>query len=299
MNDDLLIRFIDGKTTPEETEFVLNELSRDGDAAKEWMQMVQGSRLADTDPIVHIEPGDFIARTLEKGSSVQSRGRKVVRLPWIISGITAVAASIAVIVTVMVNYDKNDLQQDFVAEVPDTTVVIPEADSIAKEGTVDIKNISHQAIAEVTEPINEEPKLVEPKAEEQVEEQTQPQEQSMELIGNKMIQDTYTASVSESKTSSFEIIKPAKSPYRVRVQNPEKEFVFEWKMSDVANIRLSIADKNGRIIIDNEWIVENRYGIVASDLVDRGELDWTVEVTFNDGSMQRKSGKIELISVKE
>lgn len=299
MNDDLLIRFIDGKTTTEETEFVLNELSRDGDAAKEWMQMVQGSRLADTDPIVHIEPGDFIARTLEKGSSVQSRGRKVVRLPWIISGITAVAASIAVIVTVMVNHDKNDLQQDFVAEVPDTTVVIPEADSIAKEGTVDIKNISHQAIAEVTEPINEEPKLVEPKAEEQVEEQTQPQEQSMELIGNKMIQDTHTASVSESKTSSFEIIKPAKSPYRVRVQNPEKEFVFEWKMSDVANIRLSIADKNGRVIIDNEWIVENRYGIVASDLVDRGELDWTVEVTFNDGSMQRKSGKIELVSVKE
>lgn len=299
MNDDLLIRFIDGKTTPEETEFVLNELSRDGDAAKEWMQMVQGSRLADTDPIVHIEPGDFIARTLEKGSSVQSRGRKVVRLPWIISGITAVAASIAVIVTVMVNYDKNDLQQDFVAEVPDTTVAIPEADSIAKEGTVDIKNISDQAIAEVTEPINEEPKLVEPKAEEQVEEQTQPQEQSMELIGNKMIQDTHTASVSESKTSSFEIIKPAKSPYRVRVQNPEKEFVFEWKMSDVANIRLSIADKNGRVIIDNEWIVENRYGIVASDLVDRGELDWTVEVTFNDGSMQRKSGKIELVTIKE
>lgn len=294
MNDDLLIRFIDGKTTPEETEFVLNELSRDGDAAKEWMQMVQGARLADTDPIVHIEPGDFIARTLEKGSSVRSQGRKVVRLPWIISGITAVAASVAVIVTVMVSHDKNDLPQDFVAEVPDTTVVIPEADSIVKEGTVNIKDISHQAIAEVTEPKEEEPK-----AEEQVGEQIQPQEQSVELMGNKMIQDTHTASVSESETSSFEIIKPAKSPYRVRVQNPEKEFVFEWKMNDAANIRLSIADKNGKVIIDNEWIMETRYGIVASDLVDRGELDWTVEVTFNDGSMQRKTGKIELVSVKK
>jgi len=294
MNDDLLIRFIDGKTTPEETEFVLNELSRDGDAAKEWMQMVQGARLADTDPIVHIEPGDFIARTLEKGSSVRSQGRKVVRLPWIISCITAVAASVAVIVTVMVSHDKNDLPQDFVAEVPDTTVVIPEADSIVKEGTVNIKDISHQAIAEVTEPKEEEPK-----AEEQVGEQIQPQEQSVELMGNKMIQDTHTASVSESETSSFEIIKPAKSPYRVRVQNPEKEFVFEWKMNDAANIRLSIADKNGKVIIDNEWILETRYGIVASDLVDRGELDWTVEVTFNDGSMQRKTGKIELVSVKK
>lgn len=118
-------------------------------------------------------------------------------------------------------------------------------------------------------------------------------------MGNKMIQDTHTASVSESETPSFEIIKPAKSPYRVRVQNPEKEFVFEWKMSDAANIRLSIADKNGKVIIDSEWILETRYGIAASDLVDRGELDWTVEVTFNDGSMQRKTGKIELVSINE
>lgn len=299
MNDDLLIKFIDGKTTPDETELVLKELSQDGEAAKELMQMVQGARLADADPIVHIEPGDFIARTLEKGSSVQPRGRKVVRLPWIISGITAVAASVAVIVTVMVSYDTNDITQDFMAAVPDTTAVIPEADSIAEEGTVNIKDISHQAIAEVTESIEEETKLVETKAEEQVGEQTQLQEQSVELIGNKMIQETHTASVSESKTSSFEIIKPAKSPYRVRVQNPEKEFVFEWKISNASNVRVLITDNEKKTIIEKDMIIGSSYGIVASYLVDKGELDWTVEVTFDDGAKQTKAGKIELVSVKQ
>lgn len=299
MNDDLLIKFIDGKTTPDETELVLKELSQDGEAAKELMQMVQGARLADADPIVHIEPGDFIARTLEKGSSVQPRGRKVVRLPWIISGITAVAASVAVIVTVMVSYDTNDITQDFMAAVPDTTAVIPEADSIAEEGTVNIKDISHQAIAEVTESIEEETKLVENKAEEQVGEQTQLQEQSVELIGNKMIQETHTASVSESKTSSFEIIKPAKSPYRVRVQNPEKEFVFEWKISNASNVRVLITDNEKKTIIEKDMIIGSSYGIVASYLVDKGELDWTVEVTFDDGAKQTKAGKIELVSVKQ
>lgn len=299
MNDDLLIKFIDGKTTPDETELVLKELSQDGEAAKELMQMVQGARLADADPIVHIEPGDFIARTLEKGSSVQPRGRKVVRLPWIISGITAVAASVAVIVTVMVSYDTNDITQDFMAAVPDTTAVIPEADSIAEEGTVNIKDISHQAIAEVTESIEEETKLVETKAEEQVGEQTQLQEQSVELIGNKMIQETHTASVSESKTSSFEIIKPAKSPYRVRVQNPEKEFVFEWKISNASNVRVLITDNEKKTIIEKDMITGSSYGIVASYLVDKGELDWTVEVTFDDGAKQTKAGKIELVSVKQ
>lgn len=298
MNDDLLIRFIDGKTTPEETEFVLSELSRDGDAAKEWMQMVQGARLADTKPVQEINSDEFITKTLANRTVQPAKRKRVVSLPWIISGITAVAASVAVIVTVMVSHDNKDISQDFVAEVPDTTIVMPEADSIVKDGTVNIKDISHQAIAEVAEPNEEEQKMLEPKVEEQVGEQTLLQEQPVELIANKMILDTHAATVSESTTSSFEIIKPAKSPYRVRVQNPEKEFVFEWKMSGASKIRLSIADKNGNVIIDNEWILETRYGVVASDLVDRGELDWTVEVTFNDGSMQRKSGKIELVSIK-
>lgn len=299
MNDDLLIRFIDGKTTPEETEFVLNELSRDGDAAKEWMQMVQGARLADTKPAQEVFSDEFIAKTLATKTVQSSKRKRVVSLPWIISGITAVAASVAVIVTVMVNHDNTGIPQNVVAGVSDTTVVMQEVDTLATESVVNIKDISHEAIAEVVNQKEEEPRDVEAEVDEQVEEKTLLQDQSVELIGNKILQDTHTASASESEASSLEIVRPAKSPYRVRVQNPEKEFVFEWKMNDAANIRLSIADKNGKVIIDNEWILETRYGIVASDLVDRGELDWTVEVTFNDGSMQRKTGKIELVSVKK
>ena len=282
MNDDLLIRFIDGRTTPEETEFVLSELSRDGDAAKEWMQMVQGARLADTKPVEHIDSDEFIARTLRNSSSVQPKGRKVIRLPWIISGITAIAASVAVVVTVMVSHDNNDVPQDFVAEVPDTMVVVPETDSM-----------SHRAIAEVVEP-----KITEPKVGSQEDPQPQTEEQSEELTGKKMLNDSHAASALGTEASSLEIIRPAKSPYRVKVQNPEKEFVFEWKMTNVSEVHFSIADSDGKVIIDNKWITENSFAVVASDLVDRGELDWTVEVIFNDGTKQRKSGKIELVSVK-
>lgn len=291
MNDDLLIRFIDGRTTPEETEFVLSELSRDGDAAKEWMQMVQGARLADTKPVEHIDSDEFIARTLGNSSSVQPKGRKVVRLPWIISGITAIAASVAVVVTVMVRHDNNDVPQDFVAEVPDTMVVIPEPDSMSVEEIVDVKDISHHAIAEVVQP-----KVADPKVDDQEESKSQIEEQTGELTGTKILNDSYTASAVVTEASSLEIIRPAKSPYRVKVQNPEKEFVFEWKMTNVSEVHFSIADNEGKIIIGNERITESSFAVVASDLVDRGELEWTVEVTFNDGTMQRKSGKIELVS---
>lgn len=299
MKDELLIRFIDGNTTPEETELVLKELSQDGSAAKEWLQMVQGARLADTDPIINVDSDDFVAKTLAEKSSAQPECRKTVRLPWLISGITTVAASVAIIATVMVNNMNPEMQQDFMAEVTDTTVVVPEADSTVLEDAVDIKEVSHQAVADVVEPRDEEQLKSPVGAEDQSAGQQQAEEPPLELSGRKMIQDSKTSTASQNEVASFEMVRPAKSPYRVRVKNPENEFVFEWKMSDASNVRLSIADKNGKVIIDNEWILETRYGIVASDLVDRGELDWTVEVTFNDGSMQRKTGKIELVTIKE
>lgn len=299
MKDELLIRFIDGNTTPEETELVLKELSQDGSAAKEWLQMVQGARLADTDPIINVDSDDFVAKTLAEKSSAQPERRKTVRLPWLISGITTVAASVAIIATVMVNNMNPEMQQDFMAEVTDTTVVVPEADTTVVEDAVDIKEVSHQAVADVVEPRDEEQLKSPAGAEDQSAGQQQAEEPPLELSGRKMIQDSKTSTASQNEVASFEMVRPAKSPYRVRVKNPENEFVFEWKMSDASNVRLSIADKNGKVIIDNEWILETRYGIVASDLVDRGELDWTVEVTFNDGSMQRKTGKIELVTIKE
>lgn len=299
MKDELLIRFIDGNTTPEETELVLKELSQDGSAAKEWLQMVQGARLADTDPIINVDSDDFVAKTLAEKSSAQPERRKTVRLPWLISGITTVAASVAIIATVMVNNMNPEMQQDFMAEVTDTTIVVPEADTTVLEDAVDIKEVSHQAVADVVEPRDEEQLKSPVGAEDQSAGQQQAEEPPLELSGRKMIQDSKTSTASHNEVASFEMVRPAKSPYRVRVKNPENEFVFEWKMSDASNVRLSIADKNGKVIIDNEWILETRYGIVASDLVDRGELDWTVEVTFNDGSMQRKTGKIELVTIKE
>lgn len=290
MKDDLLIRFIDGKTTPEETELVLKELSQDGEAAKEWMQMVQGARLAGTKPLVDIDSETFVSKTLTDRQVVKQTGKKAVRLPWIISGIAAVAASVAVILTVMKDNGNTEIPQNIVAEIPDTTVVMPEQKEIPTpevEEDVRIEDVARQSVADVV--VKQQP-VIQPEAE----------EKPVEIAGQVIQQNVHAATGFHSEVEqNFEMVKPAKSPYRIKVKNPDKEFVFEWKMSGVHNVRFSIADKDGKVLIDNEWISEDHFGVVASDIVDRGELEWTVEVTFNDGSMQRKSGKIELVSVKE
>ncbi len=284
MKDDLLIRFIDGKTTPEETQLVINELSQDGDAAKEWMQMVQGARLADTEPLQEIDSEEFIAKTLAAKTVQAEKPRKVVRLPWIISGITAVAASVAIIATVMMKPSGPAVQDNMIARTVDSTEVLPKEDTVAIEEVPDIKEAARESIADVT-PVQKE-----------MEEDVSAEEKPMELTGRKILQERKASS---SDAPSFEMVKPAKTPYRVKVKDPSKEFVFEWKMTDAYSVRLSIADKDGNVIIDNQWISESRYAVVASDLADKGELDWTVEVTFNDGSIQRKTGKIELVTVTE
>ena len=156
---------------------------------------------------------------------------------------------------------------------------------------MDVREVARESIAETTLP--SQPTVTEDKVTGDKTAEDNPSEgQPMELSGRKIHQERKASS---SEVASFEMLKPAKTPDRVRVTDPSKEFVFEWKMTDAYSVRLSIADNNGNVIIDNQWISESRFGVMASEIADKGELDWTIEVTFNDGSMQRKTGKIEQI----
>lgn len=286
MKDDLLIRFIDGNTTPEETEQVLNELSQDGGAAKEWMQMVQGARMAGTKPAQDILPDDFIAKTLAKNTEHRNRGGRVISLPWIIGSITAVAASVAIVATVFINSDKNGEYDDIMAESSDTTEYVETADSVMTKEVVDVKDIAHESVAETIKS-------------ETIE---QDEEVSMDLKNPKVIRrgaDATASNIELPDPPSFEMVKPAKTPYRVRVMNPDKEFVFEWKASETASARLVISDREGQILIDMEAEEEGRCGIVAAELVDKGVLNWTIDAIFPDGSQIRKTGQVELVSVKK
>jgi hypothetical protein len=120
MKDELLIRFIDGNVTPEEQEKILKELSQDGNAAKEWLQMEQGARLAGTEPLQKISSEEFIAKTLAMDSAKTEVKTKTVSLSWLIGGLTAVAASVVMILSVMTNDGDHNLHHDILADTNDT-----------------------------------------------------------------------------------------------------------------------------------------------------------------------------------
>ena len=94
MQDELLIRFIDGKCTREESEKVIEKLSRDGNEAAEWLQMVAAARLADSKPVRSVPPADahsFVSGTVQRTTEAKARHRRVVR--W--AGIMAVPCAVA------------------------------------------------------------------------------------------------------------------------------------------------------------------------------------------------------------
>ena len=291
MKDELLIRFIDGNTTPEETDLVINELSKDGEFAKEWIQMVQGARIAGTEPLQNIVPTDVISRTLTE-KSVNSRRVRVISLPWIISGISAVAASVAIIVAVMIKSDNTGVPENIIANVGDTTEVICESDTLAVDTSLKIGEVSNESIADAQ--ISEDlfKNVSNTKDADTVNER-----KIQELVGKKYVNETSTASEIKNTEIIFEMVKPAKTPYKVKVNNIGKDFIFEWT-TNASEIRISITDSKGDTIIREDNISGNNYSVAASALVNRGGLIWKLEATFNDGTVREKSGSIELVYIK-
>lgn len=97
-----MIKFIDGKCTQEEADKVFNDLSLEGEDALEWVQMQTASALAGAKPFETVRTEDarrFVTEVIGRDRNNLVR-RKVLKWSGIAAGVCAVAASLAIILTV-------------------------------------------------------------------------------------------------------------------------------------------------------------------------------------------------------
>lgn len=283
MNDELLMKYIDGTATPEEEEIVLTALSKDDEAAKEWLQMVQGARLAGKRPAVEL-PAAKQGRLAALPVRFETAPKKKRRWLWGVAAAVA-AASVVLWVTLSGNNPQENNLPELVADVvEDTSLTVPETDY-------------EKSYQEALERYIEAHKYCCPKKE-------YPSDSDSDIIVGRVDKVEMPATAEpvmhKADSSVLQVLHPSKTPYAVRVRNLYKEFVFEWETADVDTIRLQIADACGDILFDQILSgTDKSCPVPVAILVGKGELVWTVKAWDADQKELIRMGNIHFIYMEE
>ena len=280
MNDDLLIKFISGKTTHQETEIVAAYLSEHPQEAQEWLQMEQAARMADKKPAVGIPQAEAqasVAKVLGTVHTTPGTKNRVVRMTWIFGGVAAVAASVVLALMLIIPADAPSASSA-TASVSESVIPSTSSSVIPNEVEESLLAEANAPAAPVIEPVAPSTSATTP--------------ENPSLTVSKIEKSTASASTVQT---SFNITRPAKTPYRVLVKNPEKDFVFEWEGQGIATVSILIKNSQDGVIYEN--IVQDAASgcpVKSGLLMDKGELTWILTACFADGSAETKTGIIQL-----
>ena len=280
MNDDLLIKFISGKTTHQETEIVAAYLSEHPQEAQEWLQMEQAARMADKKPAVEIPQAEAqasVAKVLGSVHTTPGTKSRVVRMTWIFGGVAAVAASVVLALMLIIPADAPSASSA-TASVSESVIPSTSSSVIPSEVEESLLAEANAPAAPVIEPVAPSTSATTP--------------ENPSLTVSKIEKSTASASTVQT---SFNITRPAKTPYRVLVKNPEKDFVFEWEGQGIATVSILIKNSQDGVIYEN--IVQDAASgcpVKSGLLMDKGELTWILTACFADGDAETKTGIIQL-----
>ena len=284
MKDELLIKFLDGNASPVEEQLIMNELSQDDCSVSDWLQMANAARLAGSAPLgMPLEEGERIIR--EK----MNADKKRIKWPFYVVSL-AVAASVAITVIVFRNgTTSSPAPEDLMAE-----QIVPESiEQPTEEPNITIIEENQEAAAEIKQEKTQTPVRNELKINESSHASSAEVGQA-ETKMDSANKDVATADV-------FRMIKPAKSPYRVRVKDLGNQFIFEWEAEGAKSISMSIKDKTGNVLFEKTLTGEigTNLPVALTEITDKGELLWTMAAEFEGGQRKVASGNIEFVYVTE
>lgn len=319
MKDDLLIKFIDDRCTPSEAEQAIRELSGQGSGASEWVQMLNAAKLAGTPAFEPVEDAqEYVSEVIARSAKAASR-KKIFRLSAIVGGICAVAASVAVFIVYHGNGGMNPVTGGALAFVQDSLETAPKADTVIQAPTQE--TLGHPSVPETPghPSVQEIPVTPSPKDAPLQAESLNPQngESSGEAVPqlvptteysrnasraevtDSSASDTPAAAPEQRQERKLRMTRPSKSPYRVKVKDLSKDFLFEWTIEgQPSRASLLVNDSTGEVVVRKS--LENPEAdvlpVAVMDLTDRGELVWTLVLEFPDGEMLSRTGRLEMKS---
>lgn len=272
ISDELLARFLDHKTTEEETELVLSYLNEEKDHLEEFLSIRKASLLAGKTASQTIDIKDsaaFIKNNTH--SSKKSTNNKRVAL-WI-----SVAASIIVIISVsyFIVYHKPHSNP---MELAQTT----SQDSLKLKNEEEISN---------SVPIKNEDPIINTDKKQPIDPDLNKSESDNGIPVQIKTQHNAT---SQSVENSLSIIKPAKSPYTILCKNMEKELFFQWQNTTAKSVTFRLFNSKNEVIITKSDPTMRSFALLFKELKKEKKIFWEVKVVFEDGTSDMKTGRIEI-----
>ncbi|MBR4535568.1 MAG: hypothetical protein IKO62_02790 [Bacteroidales bacterium] len=290
ISEELFSRFLDGRTSEEENEQILQLLAENHELMDEFTAIAKASQLADHEPLrkPNLEVAAQSIRSVLPESqadkpNVSTKRRRSIRI------FTMAAAAVAAILLASTIYlllrstnPQNTLVQDNKSET-DSTLIQPKVEQtyIAQNETPE--SVISEATSSTVE--NETSTAATP-----------PTETPSSTLSNEylsvQVEERHYASTQE--TNSLSITKPNKSNYLVLCKNLDKTFVFEWNASNVQKLHFSVKDASNKVIVEVTDTDTKRYELSYRKIYPEKQLTWKLAVTYKDGSKDEQSGQINI-----
>lgn len=281
ISDEMLSKFMEGRTDEVEEARLLQAMEEDGFTAEDLAAIAEAAKLADAAP--NQAPNLDLAkrqiaeslRNEDKVKTIPTFKSPKTRVMW------AMAASVAIILAVALfilfrpdSNEQNFAQQDESRVETEVKTEKQESETTDKTGLTDKNrkdNISSNTDTEVVQPEQEEV-------------------QSTPITPQKLEKNYAKTQIANSLT----VTKPNKDNYRVLCKNLEKTLIFEWSVTNVQKLHFTVTDAQGKVLAELTDKTTTHYALVYNKIYPERQLKWKVEAVFEDGTSESKSGQIQI-----
>lgn len=290
ISEELFSRFLDGRTSEEENEQILQLLAENPELMDEFTAIAKASQLVDHEPLrkPNLEVAAQSIRSVLPESqadkpNVSTNRRRSIRI------FTMAAAAVAAILLASTIYlllrptnSQSTLVQDNKSET-DSTLIQPKVEQtyIAQNET------SESVISEATSSTVEN----ETSTAKTITTETPSSKPSNEYYSTQVEERHYAAT---QETNNLNVVKPNKSNYLVLCKNLDKTFVFEWNESNVQKLHFTVKNASNKVIAEVTNNDTKRYELSYRKIYPEKQLTWKLAVTYKDGSKDEQSGQVNI-----
>ena len=273
--DQLLAKFLDGKTDAAETEQVLAYLNENNENLEDFMNIRSAAQIEAEYPVkIDLEERLNIVKQHIASSNKKSARNKF----YLIAALAAAAITVGVVALIFFNS------------------VYKEFRPVAHQETYkdSEQTIFQDEISEETFSTNSDNKaLASNDAQETNKSNTTSTPVDKEEETEVQVQVQHKNTAKQLEANLFEIVKPAKTPYIVLCKNLEKTFDFQWN-TNAEKIKVTLKDKTGKTLLTQE-VTENRCSIKYADYIKYEDIHWELKAIFENEESEVRYGVLQLI----